>query len=61
MNVRGLPATIGNRDADADVFDSRFGVFDKDIKIAIIVEHSGVEELVLRISLGTTAVLLGKL
>ena len=45
----GFGAAIGDRDPHVDVVGCRLGVFDVDVGVAIVVEHPGVEQLVLHL------------
>src|SRR6516162_1423948 len=48
---RRLSRAIGDRNPHQDVVDIGLGVFDLDIKISVLVEHSGVDQLELRLAL----------
>jgi hypothetical protein len=47
MNRGGLRATVRDGDPDEAFFRRRLGIFDHDVKIAVVVEHAAVDELVL--------------
>ena len=49
MHRGGFGAAIGDRDPHVDVVGCRLGVFDVDVGVAIVVEHPGVEQLVLHL------------
>ena len=49
-------ATVGYRDFDQDVFGVCLGIFHEDIKVAIVVEYSGIEQFELRLALVTSPV-----
>src|SRR5437016_13543960 len=59
--IGGLGSTIGDRDLDKDVFEVSLGIFHKHIEVAVVVEHSGIEQLKLSLVLATTAVLVHQL
>ena len=46
MRGRGFGASVGDGQADEDVFLVTLGVLDLDVEVALFVEGSGVEELV---------------
>ena len=48
-SVGRLGAAVGDRDLDQDVFGRRLGVFDEHVEVAVVVEHAGVEQLVLEL------------
>ena len=61
MQGRGRAAPIMGGDAHQHVVDLRLGVYDHDIEITVVVEHSSVEQLELRLVLAALPVLLHKL
>src|SRR5262245_11636715 len=54
-------SAIEGFDANANVLRASLGVFDKNVKVAVIVEDAGIEQLVLRPAAITAAVLLDQL
>src|SRR5262245_39282808 len=58
---RGVSATIGGGNADHHVIWSGLRILDHDVKIAILGEHTRIEELILRRAASTTLVLLEEL
>jgi hypothetical protein len=47
VQVRRLRAAVGGTDADRNVLRSCLGVLHEDVEVAVLVEHAGVEQLVL--------------
>jgi hypothetical protein len=46
MQPRGVGTTIVRRDPDQDIVRRDFRIFDKHIKITVIVEDAGIDQLV---------------
>ena len=46
-------ATVGYRDFDQDILSVCLAIFYEDIKVAIVVEYSGIEQFELRLALVT--------
>ena len=61
VNRRRFRSAVEHFDADAQVFRPRFGILDKYIEIAVVVENIGVEQFVLRLTAGTLAVFFNEL
>jgi hypothetical protein len=49
------------RDLDQDVLWGLFGVFDEEIKIAVVIKNAGVEQFVLKVIGGTLAICLDQI
>src|SRR3954471_14871932 len=60
MDRGGFRTAVMCGDADQQIVRSGFRVFDKDVKIAVVVENSGIEQLELRLILAATTILLHK-
>ena len=48
MQLRCFRPPIDCVDADEYVFDARFGVLDEDVEVPVIIEHTRIDQLVLR-------------
>jgi len=59
-DVRFRPAVV-DRDPHQNVVGGRFGVFHKYIKVTVVVEDAGIEQLVLGIVAAAPAVFLNQL
>jgi hypothetical protein len=57
MQRRRLGAAVDRANADQDIVRASFGVFDKHVEIAVVVEDARVEQLVLRVVLAAAGVL----
>ena len=49
MNPRALRSAVRRLDTDKYIFMRRFGVFDYNVKIAVVCENAGVEEFEFRV------------
>ena len=50
VKSRGFRAAVLHRDLHENVFGRRLGILDEDVEIPIVVEHAGVEQLVLQLA-----------
>ena len=53
---RRYATTVAHRDANQHVVGCRLGVFDEHVEVAIVVEHPGVEQFVLRLVFAAAAI-----
>ena len=56
VHRRPLRSAVAHRDADRDVLRSALRVLDVDVDVAVLVEHAGVEQLVLEVVAAAVAV-----
>ena len=56
MNLRRLGAAVVYCDLDKQIFGRSFGVFDKHIEVAIIIENAGINQFVFHLLARATAV-----
>src|SRR6516165_11048034 len=56
MDLGRLRPPVADRDPDQDVLRASLGVFDEDVKVAVLVEDAGVEQFVLGASLVSRSV-----
>ena len=61
MNGRSFRSAIMNRDPHEHVFRPGFGVFDKDIEIAVIIEDARIEQFKFRLVLAAPPIFLHQL
>src|SRR5262245_42048711 len=61
MNRRWLRSAIGDRDADQHIVGRCFGILNKNIEVAIVIERARINELELRIGLAAPTILLDEL
>ena len=47
MKGRGLRTAVVDRDLNQQVFRGRLGVLDEDVEVTILIEHAGIDQLVL--------------
>ena len=47
--MRGFRPAVVDADLDEQVFGRPLGVLDKDVKVTVLVEHAGVQKLVLKL------------
>ena len=47
-------------DADENIFRGRFGIFHEDVEVAVVVEHPGIQQLVLRLRAAAAPVALNQ-
>ena len=56
MQFCRLRSAVGCGDPHQDVFRTVFGIFHKDVEVAVVVEDAGVEQFILHVVPGTAAV-----